>query len=93
MARARSRAQRLVEALAPEPRILRDLRHAARLRHVAEGGEEDIGVRVFGRGREVFGDDLVIVEIIGGLIQAESMNGSATNVTTTRRALLLSRDT
>ena len=59
----RTDAERLVQTFAPKPRVLGDLRHAARLGDVTERGQEDIRIGIFRGGGQIFGHDLVVVEM------------------------------
>ena len=47
IARMRASAEGLVPAFASKPSVFGDLRHPARLSHVAERGKEHLGVGVF----------------------------------------------
>ena len=56
-------AQGFVEALPAQSGFFGDLRHASRFRHVAERGNEYIGVWVFGSRRKIFRNDGIVIEI------------------------------
>src|ERR1700679_291368 len=67
VSRASPSTQRLVKTFATQSRVLGDLRHAPCLGDIAERGEKNIRIWVFGGGREVFRDHLVVIEIGRGI--------------------------
>ncbi len=55
--------QGFVQALPAQACVFGDLRHASCFRHVAERGDEYIGVWVFGSRRKIFRNDRIVIEI------------------------------
>src|SRR5258706_8492391 len=56
-------AQGLVQTLSAKSRVFRNLRHASRFCHIAERGNEYIGVWVFGGRRKIFRNDRIVIQI------------------------------
>jgi len=55
--------QGFVQALPAQSRVFGDLRHASRFGHVAERGDEYLGVGVFGSRRKILRNDRIVIEI------------------------------
>src|SRR5208337_2308904 len=55
----------LVETFAAEASVRGELGHSAGLRHVPDGREEDVGVRILEGSADILGNRLLALEVVG----------------------------
>ena len=75
VSRLGARRKRLVQALAPQPRVSRQLRHSMRASDRAQRLQEDVWIGIFERRVQEFGHRRIIDKIISGVEWGESQAG------------------